>query len=356
MKIIRSTKCSLKFASRSKRQRLRAVLAEYGQVVNVFIDRFWVDCPGKGELLKPVVDLPQTWLSARLRKVAAREAIDLVQAARKRFGDKAVQPVHKGRRMHLSSTIARLEPAAAATAFDGWLHLSSIGGDLILDLPLRYHKHWHRLASRGKRLEAFIVTEQYVQFSFEIETGPKLTDGLLVGVDTGINALASLSDGRQYGSDIKPVIEAIKRCKHGSKRQRRLRRRLRQRMDEVAKEVVQGARLVVVEALKRLNHHTKVRRRLTKNVRRMLGAWAYRYWLNRVEMACEESRASFRSVDPAYTSQRCPECGHTRRENRSGEDFLCRSCGHAENADVVGSRNVLERFLRGPYGALFRLH
>lgn len=34
------------------------------------------------------------------------------------------------------------------------------------------------------------------------------------------------------------MIEAIKRCEHGSKRQRRLRRELRQLMDEVAKEVL----------------------------------------------------------------------------------------------------------------------
>src|SRR5262245_533085 len=99
MKITRATKCSLKFASRSKLTRLKSVLVEYGRVVNVFIDAFWMGCPGKGELLKPVVDLPQTWLTARLRKVAAREAIDMVQAARRRHGAKAVKPIHKGRRM-----------------------------------------------------------------------------------------------------------------------------------------------------------------------------------------------------------------------------------------------------------------
>lgn len=356
MKTIRSTQCSLKFASRSKRERLRAALAEYGRVVNVFINAFWDNCPAKGGLLKPIVDLPQTWLSARFRKVAAREAIDMVQAARKRFGDMAVKPVHKGRRMHVSSTIARLEPAANATEFDAWLHLYSLGDGIILDLPIRYHRHWHKLAGRGKRLEAFIITESSVQFSFEIETGPKLTEGLLVGVDTGINALASLSDGRQHGTDIKPVIEAMKRCRHGSKRQRRLRRRLRQRMDEVAKEVVTGARLVVAEGLKDLNHKTKVRRRLTRNMRRALGSWAYRYWLRRLQQRCEDNRACFRTVPPQYTSQRCPACGHTERANRSGEVFRCQQCGHGDNADINAARNILERFASGPYGAGFQLN
>ena len=38
----------------------------------------------KSKLLKPIVDLPDTWLSARLRKVAAREAIDMILSAKKR--------------------------------------------------------------------------------------------------------------------------------------------------------------------------------------------------------------------------------------------------------------------------------
>ena len=72
MKIIRSTKCSTKFATAKKRTELVALLNEYGKVVNLFIDYFW----GKGKeldngkLLKPIVDKfkDKTWLSARLRK------------------------------------------------------------------------------------------------------------------------------------------------------------------------------------------------------------------------------------------------------------------------------------------------
>ncbi|MFC5198356.1 zinc ribbon domain-containing protein [Streptomyces kaempferi] len=35
-------------------------------------------------------------------------------------------------------------------------------------------------------------------------------------------------------------------------------------------------------------------------------------------------------MDPAYTSQRCPRCGHTERANRPTRDrFCCRRCGLA---------------------------
>ncbi|WP_338687062.1 transposase [Streptomyces acidiscabies] len=48
------------------------------------------------------------------------------------------------------------------------------------------------------------------------------------------------------------------------------------------------------------------------------------------------------AVDPRNTSRRCPECGHTAKENRpTQEKFHCVSCGHNAHADTVGALNVL---------------
>ena len=49
-------------------------------------------------------------------------------------------------------------------------------------------------------------------------------------------------------------------------------------------------------------------------------------------------------VSPQYTSQCCPACGHTAKENRTTQAlFACVQCGYTENADVVGAMNVLQR-------------
>ncbi|MFB6776598.1 zinc ribbon domain-containing protein [Streptomyces sp. NPDC056352] len=41
-------------------------------------------------------------------------------------------------------------------------------------------------------------------------------------------------------------------------------------------------------------------------------------------------------------SRRCPQCGHTAKENRPTRDkFHCVSCGHQAHADTVGALNVL---------------
>lgn len=48
------------------------------------------------------------------------------------------------------------------------------------------------------------------------------------------------------------------------------------------------------------------------------------------------------AVGPRNTSRRCPECGHTAKENRpTQEKFHCVSCGHQAHADTVGALNVL---------------
>lgn len=357
MKVIRSCKCSFRFAHPAKMNILDKVLAEYGNVVNFFIRKFWPAPPRKNELLKPVVDAPITTLSARLRKVAAREAIDMIRASSERHGSKAKMPTHHGKRMCISSTIATLASPKKASEFDAWLQFRCIGNDIKLDIPIRFHEHFNELATRGRRMESYIITSNYVQFAFEIETGAKRTDGAIVGVDTGINALGSTSNGRQFGTDIKQHIDRINRCKHGSNGQNRARRALRQRMDEVVKELFTALGplwLVVVEKLKDLNYKTRERRRLSKNMRRSVGAWAWRYWLGRVERECENRRSVFRSVPAYYTSQTCPSCGLVDRRNRDGEVFLCRGCGYIGNADITAAKNILSRFLTGPYGAGFQ--
>lgn len=331
----------------SKRALLASVMAEYGRVVNHFLEKFWTRKWTKDELTRENLVVPETWLTARLRKVAAREAIDMVAAARERDGASAKRPVHRGRRMCVSSTIASLKPSKVDGEFDTWLHVASVGRGIALDLPLRLHRHYHRYANdpRARRTESYVITLDYVQLAFEMDFEPPRREGPELGVDSGINALATLSDGTRLGSDIKAAVERVKRCQHGSKGQQRARRALKQRMAEVALELVSlHPRLVVAEDLLLLSHGRKTHRRVSKNMRRSLGAWTYRTWLDRLDMACEANRVRLERVPPAYSSQRCHACGHTERGNRAGEVFRCRGCGYTDHADVNAARNLLGRF------------
>ena len=52
-------------------------------------------------------------------------------------------------------------------------------------------------------------------------------------------------------------------------------------------------------------------------------------------------------VDAEYTSQACPHCGHTAKENRpkQGLLFVCQACHYILHADLVGARNICLRTL-----------
>ncbi len=47
-------------------------------------------------------------------------------------------------------------------------------------------------------------------------------------------------------------------------------------------------------------------------------------------------------VNPAYTSQCCPVCGHTEKANRNKKRhiFCCKNCGYQSNDDRIGAMNL----------------
>lgn len=49
-----------------------------------------------------------------------------------------------------------------------------------------------------------------------------------------------------------------------------------------------------------------------------------------------------KKVNPAYTSQTCPKCGHTEKANRNKKIhlFCCRNCGYKSNDDRIGAMNL----------------
>ncbi len=52
-------------------------------------------------------------------------------------------------------------------------------------------------------------------------------------------------------------------------------------------------------------------------------------------------------VDAHYSSQACPRCGYTSKENRPNKGllFVCQSCHYVLHADLVGARNITLRTL-----------
>lgn len=355
MKIIRSSKCSLKFTNRGKIEKIKVILEEYSKAVNYYIDllKDWELKEGQFIETPTVNSFNHEWMTHRLKKNACREAVGMLCSYQEKIrnGDKKAQlPHHYGKSMTLTSTCVNIS-FTDKTDFDFWLHIYSIGNGYIFDIPLKKHKHFNKWLEKGKINNTVTIYKDKIQFSFDIKIEKKKEVKKIVGLDTGIKALVSLSDGKQLGTDIEEYITKVKRRKQGSKGQKKARRALKQRMDEVVKEVTNNYDLIVIENLKNITKNTKKRNKnkkytdrrfLSKNMRRSIGSWNVRYFQKRLMMACENKKVSYRQVKPYNTSITCPSCGLVDWRNRSGTRYSCSRCGYTANADNNAALNILE--------------
>ncbi len=80
--MIRKSTINLKFANKGKLKKLKEVAEEYRRVVNIFIDILWRQQQFSGSFVNNTnVD---TWLSARMRQAAAKQALSIVKSQRKK--------------------------------------------------------------------------------------------------------------------------------------------------------------------------------------------------------------------------------------------------------------------------------
>ncbi|MFE1883638.1 RNA-guided endonuclease TnpB family protein [Streptomyces diastatochromogenes] len=113
---------------------------------------------------------------------------------------------------------------------------------------------------------------------------------------------------------------------------------------KISKEIVSVAqrtgRGIAVEALGGIRQRVRLRR----DQRGTLSSWPFHQLGQCLDYKARKAGVPFLEVDAAYTSQRCPRCGHTERANRPTRDhFCCRWCGLAGPADVVAGVNVRDR-------------
>ena len=74
-------------------------------------------------------------------------------------------------------------------------------------------------------------------------------------------------------------------------------------------------------------------------------SWAYHDLEQKLTYKALEHGQKVIKVDPKYTSQRCPVCGHTERGNRNKDKhmFCCRHCGYTSNDDRIGAMNIYRK-------------
>jgi putative transposase len=209
-----------------------------------------------------------------------------------------------------------------------------------------------------------------IQIEREIQE-PAIRETVELGGDIGVvNALA-MSDGTVYDlprisereqKKLATIQQEIARRKKGSKNRMRSLRKLRSFHAKIARRrkdakhkmttaVVRSCDVVYLEDFKTKNLTASAKGTVEEpgtNVAQKSG-------LNRsildvapgetrvqIEYKMHRSGGGVYFVNPAYTSQRCSECGHVEGGNRATrDDFLCLSCGHTACADHNAALNIL---------------
>ncbi|MFI0451401.1 RNA-guided endonuclease InsQ/TnpB family protein [Actinomadura sp. 6N118] len=182
-----------------------------------------------------------------------------------------------------------------------------------------------------------------------------------VGVDRGINNLATTSDGGNYqGRRLQRYRrwQARKRAELQAKKEQGSRsaaRRLAKRKQRESRHATQQNHVIskgivaVAErtgrgiALEQLSG-IRERVRLSRDQRATQSSWPFHQLGAFIAYKAHRAGVPFLEVDPAYTSQSCPRCGHVSRKNRPTRDlFCCRRCGLAGPADEVAAVNIRNR-------------
>ncbi len=188
-----------------------------------------------------------------------------------------------------------------------------------------------------------------------------------IGVDMGIRVLASartpgktpliVRGGKLTAYREKMVLIRRRLQAKGTRSARRLLRHLRHRekrfvLDfcrKTAKQILQYAirndsPVLVFEKLTGIRART---RRLKKKNRRPLHTWPFLLLKRIIMEGTEEMGIPIVSVNPAYTSQRCPRCGTIAKHYRRRDSYQCRCCRYQNNADVVAATNLAWLWFNG---------
>ena len=213
--------------------------------------------------------------------------------------------------------------------------------------------------------------EWYVAFQVEKEIQDSVHHGPAIGIDLGIARFATCSNG-----DVLRSINMFrKNAEILAKEQRKLSRKVKgsnnrrkqiYRVQSVHKKIADTRKdylhkastyitknhgVIYIEDL-RVSHMSKSAKGTADDPGRKVAA---KSGLNKsiLDQGWYEFRRQLTyksewlggkviAIDPRYTSQTCPRCGHVSKENRKSQaEFQCVSCGYTANADDVGSQNIL---------------
>lgn len=329
--MIRSVKVKL-YNSKIKQRKINALIQSYRKAVNFYLS--FEDLKLNKETL---AKLTKTNLSQRFKSNALKQAISIQKSCKK---TKKKTPKFKGFPI-LDAKFINIEHGK--NSFDLWIKLSTLAKGKRIYLPSKKHKRLNYWLEKGNLTQGCELHVDKLILWIEIEKSEYKTVGKDIGVDIGMTKLLTTSEGKFLGTKFKEINDKILRKKKNSKAYFRS---LRERDNYVNQTVNlldwENIKLLCYENLKNLVKGRK-NRRSRKCFRVRQQHWTYSNILSRLRMKGQENRVRLVYVNPKNTSRTCPLCNNVDKANRNWEKFDCIACGYKQDADIVGSINILRK-------------
>jgi len=218
---------------------------------------------------------------------------------------------------------------------------------------------WHRPIDGA--IKTLSITRRnnrwYVCFFVECDTNPLSKTGKEIGIDVGLNAFITTSDGkkieppkyfRQAEQKLAKAQRLLSRRKKGSNRRRKARILVSNRHERIANQRLdfchKTAHSLVNNydgfAVENLNIKRMVKNRhLSKSISD--AGWGM--FLAILKYKAENAGRWYKEVVPNETSQRCSTCGEVVKKSLAIRVHNCPFCGLSLDRDVNAALNILQK-------------
>ena len=224
-------------------------------------------------------------------------------------------------------------------------------------IPFAYGERQRKLLEhrQGQADLVYRDGDFYLHQICEVTESPEFDPTGWLGVDLGIVNLAVTSDGQVFSGDQvearrewyarrRSILQSVgtKSAKRGlrqlSGRQSRFQKHtnhcISKAIVETAKDTKRG---IALEDLKGIRGRVRLRR----GQRSRHSNWAFYQMRAFLTYKAMLAGVPMQFIDPAFTSQTCPQCGFVSKSNRKSQsEFVCGQCGLVGLADYVAACNI----------------
>jgi hypothetical protein len=356
------THLKLNLANAGKLAALDAVTAEYQRVTQCFVDGL-IDTETRAPDKYAAIPRIPNVLSERWLRCAWQQACGLVQSWYS--NERTNRPILHNLCIQANANVVLLEKSETAT-FDYWLRISTLKTGQPVRVPIKLYKNAQAILDQYEKLCGGVTLNKrdgqwYATFAVE-RHNRKAKATKVLGGDIGMKAVLTTSDGERYGEFGAMIKQRLVKTDAKRARKQKLNACLKNKnlpavslrdqqaesfvrngIGQALNQMVRAVSSGYAVALEKLN--VQDMRFKSRGTNRLLKAHQLGFIRDRVKFKLDEQGIRYRSVQPAYSSQQCSQCGFTFGLNRRTQaNFRCLWCDYQNHADVNAALIIAERF------------